>query len=49
MKAKHTPGPWMLKDVENDHKSIRHLVPIDSDGLSLLTVVEHNDATGTSP
>ena len=42
MSAAHTPGPWDLQLVESDTGRIRHLCPMDDDGLSLLTVVEHD-------
>lgn len=38
----HTPGPWSLEAVED--RSIKHLCPIDSERMSLLTVV-HQDET----
>lgn len=41
-KTAHTPRPWVLQLVESDTGRIRHLCPMDGDGLSLLTVVEHN-------
>lgn len=39
--SKHTLGPWVLETVESDCGRIKHLCPVDADGLSLLTVVEH--------
>jgi hypothetical protein len=42
MSAKHTKGPWELEEVESDCGRIKHLCPVDADGFSLLTVVEHN-------
>ena len=43
MEAKHTPGPWSLAEVKNDSGRITHLVPIDSEKLSLLTVVDDGE------
>ena len=42
MSDKHTPGRLTLELVESDSGIIKHLCPIDTDGLSLLTLVEHN-------
>lgn len=41
MSARHTPGPWTLEPVED--RSIRHLCPVDANGISLLTVVTHDE------
>ena len=38
MSAKHTPGPWSLEPVKD--RSIEHLVPVDGNQMSILTVVE---------
>ena len=43
MNAKHTPGPWSLAKVKNDSGRITHLVPIDSEKMSLLTVVDDGE------
>lgn len=43
MIAKHTPGPWGLAEVKNDSGRIIHLVPIDSEKLSLLTVFDDGE------
>jgi hypothetical protein len=40
----HTPGPWRLSHVEDG--SIRHLVPVDAGGTSLLTVVNERGYDG---
>ena len=40
MNTKHTPGPWVLAEVKNETGRITHLVPVDSEKLSLLTVVD---------
>lgn len=42
MSAAHTPGPWDLQMIDNNTGRIQHLCPMDEDGLSLLTVVEHD-------
>ena len=42
MSDKHTQGRLTLELVESDSGIIKHLCPIDTDGLSLLTLVEHN-------
>ena len=42
MTDKHTQGRLTLELVESDSGIIKHLCPIDTDGLSLLTLVEHN-------
>ena len=39
--SEHTPGKLMLEEVVSDSGHIKHLCPVDVDGLSLLTVVEH--------
>lgn len=44
MTTKHTPGPWNIASVENSTGRIKHLVPIDGKCLSLLTVVENDQA-----
>lgn len=44
MSKSHTPGPWRLSLVEDG--GIRHLVPIDADGTSLLTVVNEGGHDG---
>ena len=36
-----TDKPWSLEPVED--RSIKHLCPVDADGLSILTVVTHDD------
>ena len=41
--SKWTPGPWSLAEVKNDSGRITHLVPIDSEKLSLLTVVDDGE------
>jgi len=41
----HTKEPWTLCEVENDSGRIKHLVPVDSEKLSLLTLVENDQAT----
>lgn len=43
--AKHTPGPWVLHEIESDTGNFKHLVPaaeICGEVVSLLTAVEHN-------
>lgn len=40
----HTPGPWGLSFVQD--RTIRHLVPIDAGGTSLLTVVNERGYDG---
>jgi hypothetical protein len=42
--TKHTPGPWRLSHVEEG--SIKHLVPVDAGGTSLLTVVNERGYDG---
>lgn len=42
MNTQHTPGPWSLEPVED--RSIKHLCPVDSERMSLLTIV-HQDET----
>lgn len=42
---KHTPEPWHLCEVENETGRIKHLVPIDAEKMSLLTIVENDQAT----
>ena len=42
---KHTPEPWHLCEVENETGRIKHLVPVDSEKMSLLTIVENDQAT----
>ena len=42
---KHTPEPWHLCEVENETGRIKHLVPVDSEKLSLLTIVENDQGT----
>jgi hypothetical protein len=37
----HTPGKLALEEVSSDSGHIKHLCPVDSEGMSLLTVVEH--------
>lgn len=44
MTAAHTPGPWGLSHVQDG--TIRHLVPIDASGTSLLTVVNEGGYDG---
>ncbi|MDT7836461.1 hypothetical protein [Aquabacterium sp. OR-4] len=44
MSKSHTPGPWRLSLVEDG--GIRHLVPIDATGTSLLTVVHEGGYDG---
>ena len=44
MALNHTPGPWNIASVENSTGRIKHLVPIDGKCLSLLTVVENDQA-----
>lgn len=41
MTTQHTQGRLTLELVESDSGTIRHLCPVDKDGLSVLTVVEH--------
>jgi hypothetical protein len=41
--SKHTNGKLELEEVANDSGHIKHLCPIDRNGMSLLTVVEHAD------
>ena len=43
MNTKHTPGPWGLAEVKNETGRITHLVPVDSEKLSLLTVVDDGE------
>ena len=40
-RVKHSAGPWVLHTVENDTGRIKHMCPVDADGFSLLTIVEH--------
>ena len=40
MDAKHTPGPWRLAEVKNETGRITHLVPVDSENMSILTVAD---------
>ena len=42
---KHTPEPWHLCEVENETGRIKHLVPVDAEKMSLLTIVENDQAT----
>lgn len=42
---KHTPEPWHLCEVENETGRIKHLVPVDAENMSLLTIVENDQAT----
>lgn len=42
--SNHTPGPWHLSHVEDG--SIRHFVPVDAGGTSLLTVVNERGYDG---
>lgn len=42
---KHTPEPWHLCEVENETGRIKHLVPVDAEKMSLLTIVENYQAT----
>ena len=44
-KNKHTPEPWHLCEVENETGRIKHLVPVDAEKMSLLTIVENDQAT----
>ena len=37
----HTQGKLELEEVASDSGHIKHLCPVDSEGMSLLTVVEH--------
>jgi hypothetical protein len=39
--SEHTPGRLALEEVASDSGHIKHLCPVDSEGMSLLTVVEH--------
>ena len=39
--SEHTPGKLTLEEVASDSGHIKHLCPVDSEGMSLLTVVEH--------
>lgn len=39
--SKHTPGPWRLEMVED--RAIKHLCPVGTDDLSILTVVHQDD------
>ena len=41
LEAGPTGGPWTLELVED--RSIKHLCPVDADGLSILTVVTHDE------
>ena len=41
----HTPEPWHLCEVENETGRIKHLVPVDAEKMSLLTIVENDQAT----
>lgn len=38
----HTKEPWHLCEVENETGRIKHLVPVDSEKMSLLTIVEND-------
>ena len=40
----HTKEPWSLKEVANYSGRIKHLVPVDSENMSLLTIVENERA-----
>ena len=42
---KHTQEPWHLCEVENETGRIKHLVPVDAEKMSLLTIVENDQAT----
>lgn len=42
---KHTPEPWHLCEVKNETGRIKHLVPVDAEEMSLLTIVENDQAT----
>lgn len=42
---KHTLEPWHLCEVENETGRIKHLVPVDAEKMSLLTIVENDQAT----
>lgn len=37
-----TKGPWYLAEVVSTSGNIRHLAPVDAEGVSLLTVVEQD-------
>ena len=37
MNAKHSPGPWSIKEVKDDFQHITAFVPVDSNNISLLT------------
>ena len=41
--TQHTQGKLTLELVESDTGTIKHLCPVDEAGMSVLTVVEHND------
>lgn len=41
MMSEHTQGKLELEEVANDTGHIKHLCPVDSEGMSILTVVEH--------
>ena len=43
MSTKHTPGPWSLAEVKNKTGRITHLVPVDSEKMSVLTVVDDGE------
>ena len=43
MDARYTPGPWGLAEVKNETGQITHLVPVDSENMSLLTVVDDGE------
>ena len=38
----YSVGPWVLHEVKSDSGNIVHLCPVDADGFSLLTIVEHD-------
>jgi hypothetical protein len=40
----HTKEPWSLKEVANYSGRIKYLVPVDSENMSLLTIVENERA-----
>ena len=39
--TQHTPGPWSLVLLQD--RSIKHLVPVDKDRVSLLTIIHEAD------
>ena len=41
----HTKEPWSLAEVENHTGRIKHLIPVDGEKMSILTLVESDQGT----